>query len=367
MKAVWFSQWRKERRAPVLLLLFIALSVLAVVLFGLNTDGRLKVGVFAGEGTSAEEMSDWMTLLNEDSAFEFVVREEGLVREEVGTGRAMGAVMLLPDDYRVVAAVDDPNVRLIERHVQSVFAKELGLRAAAASSADPAAFARTVQDALTDPPLTLSVTTPDGNPLIDYDMGLHLLFGFSMFLALFTIGFKVSAINREKTAGIWSRMILSPTRKTGVYLGHLLYASAIGFGQMLVVYLVFLFGFDFPLGERFGGLLLVTALYAVSAVALAMLFTGLTRTPEQFNMVYPTVIPMMPLIAGAYMPPGTISSPALQFAAEFVPLTHALEAFMGLTMYGVGWSELALPLAKLLLITVVCMGVGVNLVERGRN
>jgi len=367
MRAVWFSQWAKERRYPLLTLLFIGLSVLAVVVFGLNADGKMKIGVFAGEGTEAAEAASWLRLLNDGGPFDFVLRDETILRREVSEGRATAAVMLLPDDYRIIAAVDDYNVSLVENHVRGVFERELALRSAAERSADPEAFERRVREWLAAPALTLEAKTPDGAEFVPYDMRLHLLFGFSVFLVLFTIGFKMSAINQEKTSGIWNRMILSPARKTGIYAGHLTYGAAVGFIQMLAVYLIFLFVFDFPIGERFGELLLVNALFVVSAVALAMLFTGLTRTPEQFNAVYPTVVPIIPLVSGVYMPPGTITNPFLQAAAQCFPLVHAHEALMGIALYGAGWSELFPPLAKMLLIAVVFMGVGINLVERGRN
>jgi ABC-2 type transport system permease protein len=198
-------------------------------------------------------------------------------------------------------------------------------------------------------------------------MGLQLMFGFSLFLVMFTIGFKINAINVEKTSGIWNRMILSPVRKTQMYLGHLVYSSVIGFIQVLIVYLIFLYVFNFNLGEHFGMLLLVSAIYTVAIVAMAMLFTGITRTPEQFNMLYPSIVPIMPLISGVYMPPGTLTNPILLFIAEFLPLTHAMEALMGITVYNAGWSDIFMPLAKLLLTAVICMGVGINLVERGKN
>jgi len=367
MLAVWYSQLTKERRYPLLTLSFIGLSVLAVVIFGLGADGRMKVGVFASEGVEAAEVSSWLAQLNENSPFDFETRDEGIIRREVAEGRATAAVMLLPGGYRIVAAVDDYNVDLIENHVRGVFERELALQAAAERAGDPAAFDRRVRELLAGPAFTLETRTPGGGEFVPYDMRLHLMFGFSMFLVLFTIGFKILAINLEKTSGIWNRMILSPTRKTGMYMGHLTYAAGVGFFQMLVVYVIFLFVFDFPIGGRFGELLLVNALYVAAAVAIAMLFSGLTRPPEQFKMIYPTVVPIMPLISGAYMPPGTITNEFLVTLAQLFPLTHAMDAFMGIALYDVGWSELFAPLAKMLLITVVCMGVGINLVERGRN
>ncbi|MBD2869072.1 ABC transporter permease [Paenibacillus arenilitoris] len=361
------AQWMKERRSPYLLLTFIGLSVLAVVLFGMSSEGKTKIDVFLAEGTSEAEAAGWIERLNKSEAFEFVLRDEEPARAEVREGRAMAAVQLLPDDYRIVAAVDEIQGLLAERHVDTVFRQELQLRAAAERSGDPERFRLDAERILQNPPLTLHAAAPDGGEIVSYDMGLQLMFGFALFLAMFTIGSKINAVNAEKTSGIWNRMILSPVRKTQMYLGHLTYGFAAGFLQLAIVYLIFLYGFGFDLGGRFGMLLIVSALYTVAAVALAMLIAGMTKTPVQFNMVYPSVVPIFPLISGAYMPPGTITNDVLLVIGEFVPLTHAMDALLGIALYDAGWGDIFLPLAKLLLFAVICMGVGINLVERGRR
>lgn len=367
MYPVLLAQWMKERRSPYLLLTFIGLSVLAVVMFGMNSNNKTKIDVFLAEGMSGEAAAEWIERLNGGESFVFTVSDEELARKEVREGRAMLAVQLLPNDYRIVNAIDEAQVGLVEQHVDRVFRQELQLRDAAKQSKDPERFRREVEQMLHGPTLTLHTAMPDGKELVSHNMRLQLMFGFALFLSMFTIGFKINAVNKEKTSGIWSRMILSPISKTQMYLGHLVYGFAIGLMQIAAVYLIFLYGFGFDFGGPLGMLLLVSALFVVAAVAFAMLLTGLTKTPVQFNMVYPSVIPIMPLISGVYMPPGTITDSTLLFIAEFVPLTHAMDALMDIALYGAGWSDIFLPLAKLLLFAVTCMGVGINLVERGRT
>lgn len=367
MFALLWSQWRHDRRSPYLTLLFIGLSIIAVMLFALNTESKLEVAVFPGPGVTDAEASLWMEKLREGEAFDFVTEAEQKARAEVSGGRAIAAVQLLPDDYRIIAAVEDYQIQLVEKYVDTVFQRELSLRAAAAREKDPEQYREAVEQAVEQPPLTLQVTSVGSGGLVSYDMGLQLVFAFTLFLVMFTIGFKINTINTEKISGIWNRMILSPASKTQIYSGHLVYASVIGLLQIAIVYLIFLFVFDFPLGERLGLLLAVGAVYTVAIVAIAMLFTGITRTPEQFHMVYPMITPIMPIISGAYMPPGTITNSILLWMAELLPITHAMKASIGITLHDYGWSELYMPLVKLLLIAVLCMGVGMNLVERGRR
>ncbi|MGO4790349.1 ABC transporter permease [Paenibacillus sp. 2KB_20] len=95
--------------------------------------------------------------------------------------------------------------------------------------------------------MRLQSESQDGGELVCHDMGLQLLFGFSLFLVMFTVGFKVNTITKDKASGVWNRLILSPVRKTEMYMGHLLYSSLIGVLQIIMV-LIFRYGFGFSYG-----------------------------------------------------------------------------------------------------------------------
>ncbi|MDF2835991.1 MAG: transporter permease [Paenibacillus sp.] len=367
MFSVMLSQWMKEKRSPYMLLLFVALSIVAVLLFGMSKSGVIEVDVFADKGVSEAEIAPLMERLNENGTFAFRLLDEETARSKVREGLSSSAIRLMKEDFRIVMAVEDYNVGLLDRHVKSVLGEELALREAEAKSGEAAASIReSVMQYMEQPPLAVELTTPEGGKVQSYDMGLQLTYAFSLFIVMFTIGFKINAINSEKTSGIWNRMVLSPLSKSQMYLGHMAYSAIIGIVQVAVVLAIFRFGFGFAIGDRYGELLAVSLLYVISVVAMAMLFTGITRTPEKFNMLYPSIIPVIPLVSGAYMPPGTITSDILLGIAQIFPMSHAMEAFLGLSMYDAGWSELFMPVAKLLLVTVVFMGIGINLVERNK-
>lgn len=67
--------------------------------------------------------------------------------------------------------------------------------------------------------------------------------------------------------------------------------------------------------------LLVASLFSFTIVALSMLLVGILQSPEQFGTLFPSIIPIMPLISGVYMPPGTITNPILLGIAEGGTLT----------------------------------------------
>jgi len=364
MRSVFLAQWMKEKRSPYLVLIFCALSIVATLLFGSNIDAKIKVDAFLGEGVMIEEAERWLERLNSSGAFVFKLRDEEKALDEVWQGRSSMAVRLLKDDYRIIAAMENMNISLVQQHMQSVYMDELRMNAVVKQVKDEELFRKELSDYLVHPPLTLQSAAASGGELKSYDMGLQLLFTFTLFLAMLTVGFKVNAMTAEKVSGIWNRVILSPVTKTQMYLGHLSYSTLIGIIQMTLVFFIFKYVFGYDLGDQSGLLAIIIVLYITTIVAMCMLLTGLLRKPEQFTGILTSFVPIMPLISGAYMPPGTIKNEVLQVIAQFIPLKHALDAFVGVAIYQHGLEDIYLPLAKLILMCVIFFGVGINLVER---
>jgi len=364
MTPILLSQWMKEKRNPALLLLFTGITIVAALLFGGSKDSEMMIEVFSESGMSAKDRAGWIALLNQNESYLFKEQDEKAAIKKVREGRADLTVKLTENDYRIIAAVDNPNVQLAEQYIRTVYERELLLRAAALAVEDEAVFRESVSGYLENPPLQLRVEGAGGGKLIHYDMGMRLLFTFSLYMAMFTVGFKVNAMMKDKASGVWNRLILSPLSKTEMYLGHLLYSTCIGILQILLVFSIFRFVFGYDMGSQYGLQLLVIVVYTLSIVSLSILFVGILKTPEQFTALFSSIIPIMPLISGAYMPPGAITNSFLLGAAEAIPLTHAMEALTGIVMYGNGIAELWIPLAKMLLISVICMGIGINMMER---
>lgn len=363
MYPVIMAQWMKDKRKPFTILLFIGISIIATMIFGGTAQQTQTTIPIFGAGPNALEIEEkWVELLNTNDQLKFVITEEGKAREDVIEGRRDMAIQLMETDYRVIVASDLPHNQFAEQHVHQTYTKEAQLVAVA--GVENADEVRTeIEKYLETPPITVETQSLAGGEIPSYNMGMQLLFGFTLFIAMFTIGFKVNGITADKVSGIWNRLILSPVSKTNMYVGHLFYSFAIGFVQVVAVFLIF----DYLMGYDLGSLsmiIVLAAVYTLSSVSLAMLITGIVKTPEQFQMVYPSLIPMIPVISGVYMMPGTISSPILNFIGDLFPLGHAVQAMMDVALYDASWSDLTFPIAIMLLIGVMCMGIGINMVER---
>lgn len=364
MLPVFKAQLKKDIRSPWTVILLTIGSILLTIIFtDTNEQTQLSVPIFSSESNTEEVEEKWGALLNENQDYEFIITDEAEARTDVEEGDSEAAIQLSKSDYQIIAASNTQAVQLIEDYVHTVFTQEAQLIAASGSE-DADTIRDRVNGYLEDAPFQMQVESIEAEEVPEYNMQLQLLFGFALFMAMFTIGLKVNAVTSDKVSGVWDRMILSPVNKTGMYAGHLFYSFFIGFMQIFIVLAIFKYVLDYDLGYHFGMILTVAAVFTFSMVSLAMLFTGFIKTPEQFNMIYPSVMPIVPIISGVYMPPELISNPVLLFIADLFPLVHGMEALMDIALFDAGWNEITMPLVLMLLIGVICMGVGVNLVER---
>ncbi|CDQ20707.1 ABC transporter permease [Halobacillus karajensis] len=367
MIPVFLAQLTKECRNPLLLIIFIAASIGATIIFTDGTQSPTTVSIFSEEENARSIEEKWEPLLNEDSDMRFVITDSEEAREDVQQGRADLAIKLLEDDYRLVTTSNLPTVAYVDQHVRKVFEKEATIQSAIEQSEDAEGLRADIETRLEAPPMEMEVDSITGDELPNYDMGTQLMFAFTLLVAMFIIGFRINNILKDKVYGLWDRMILSPVSKTGMYTAYIAYAFFIGVVQTLSVILTFKYVLNYDIGDRLDLLIIIIAFFTFSMVSVATLLTGLVKKPEQFYAIYPSVIPIIPLISGAYMMPGTISNPVLTFIADLFPVSHAMDAILNVVMYDGTLHDITHSLLFMTLIGVVAMGIGVNLVERRKN
>ncbi|WP_017186630.1 ABC transporter permease [Alkalibacillus haloalkaliphilus] len=367
MMPVFLAQLAKDRRNPALIILFIVGSVLATVLFTGGTQAPVTVEIFSEEEQAEEVEAKWEELLNQEGDMEFVVTDVDEARDNVRQGRSDLAIKLFEDDYEMVTSSNLPTIQYVDQHVRTVFEREARIQVATEEVSDPEEMRQEINSQLEDPLFAMEVESTTGEELSAHDMGIQLMYAFTLLVAMFIIGFRVNNVSKDKVDRIWDRVILSPVGKTSMYSGYIAYAFFIGFVQTVIVLMVFNYVLQYDLGERFDLLVIVVAVFTFSMVSIAILFTGIVKGPEQFYALYPSVIPLIPLISGAYMMPGTITHPVMTFIGDLFPVSHAIEAMIGITLYDATWQDITQPIIIMILIGVVSMGIGINLVERRRG
>jgi len=364
MFAVLKVQLQKLCKNPTSVLIMIGLTILFTVMLGLNSYGKVTIYTYHDAAISQEEAEIWLELLNNKSeSFLFELTEESTARNKVMDGHAEFVLKLLKDDYRIISSVDNMNTAVLDVYLRSVYDEELKLRSIADQI--PGEDVRSeLEQKLESPVLTVHSTEVKAEGDYEYDTRIQSLFGFSLFFSFYTIAYAVNELLQEKRDGIWDRVILSPISKLSMYTGHLVNSFLVGYLQIVIVFLLFRYGFGFPLGDSFATILLIIAIYTLAIVSLSMLMAGLVKTPQQMSVLIPIVAVSSAMIGGAYWPIEIVTNPFLILLSKIVPVTYGMEALKGVAYYDYGWSELAGPLSIMCLFTVVCMGIGINLVER---
>ncbi|MBU9722436.1 MULTISPECIES: ABC transporter permease [Bacillaceae] len=366
MISVFLLQWQRLRRAPILVLSFLGLTILFVsVLAGFGGPNSQFTIYTYGDPTLEEENRDkWLDRLNEEGNLTFHWVEESEAVEAVTSRSAGMALKLMNDDYQILIAVQDPSSVMIENYVYQVFSEELRLQEVA-SHVNADEFYSNLDKVMSDPTMKVTTESLSGEESsYAFDERLHFLFGMTLFFSIYTMMYSLMNVAEEKRVGTWDRLIVSPLYKWQVYTGHLLYSFLIGMIQIVVAFLFFQVVFGFDLGERYGTLLLVIGCFAFAIVSLGMLVMGLVKRSQQMQAVIPILATAMAMLGGAYWPIEVVSNEIMLALSKGMPIYYGLDALKGAAIYNMGMPELLQPISIMLLFGVVCMGIGINLMER---
>jgi ABC-type multidrug transport system permease subunit len=175
-----------------------------------------------------------------------------------------------------------------------------------------------------------------------------------MFSCLFGVGY---VIVRYRKSGYLKRLYATPLRAIEFIVAQVLSRLLL---IMLITVVIFV-GTDFFIHFRMEGsyfsLFLVALLGASSMVAMGLTIsarvTGEELAGGLLNML---TWPMMFLSGVWFSLEGTHAS--LQFAAQFFPLTHMLDAARAVMLDGAGLAQIADHLAVLAGMTVLFLGIG---------
>ena len=145
------------------------------------------------------------------------------------------------------------------------------------------------------PAFAMEISTINNDKWI-YDNTLNPLFGFALFFVIYTITYSVFQMLVEKKTGIWDRMILSPLRKWEMYIANFVYSFAVGYIQIVMVFLIFRYLFDVQFHGHFKLAMLVIIPYVLAIVSLSIFLTGLVKSVQHYNAMVPIVALSMAML-----------------------------------------------------------------------
>lgn len=364
MKAILQAQWRRLLANPFYFVIMLVLSVVLSLVIGGQSQDRIRVQALPDPSLSEAEAEHWLDLLQDSNTFRFVFGDEERVLRGFESGTVSLAVRLLPDDFRVLASETDPNLPGLVNHLSTTYAQELTIRALGGTADGILELRGEVAARLQEPALRLVAVSEEDDQGFAFDSRVHALLGMGLLFAMFTIFSSMQNMLEDRRIGVWDRVIISPTSRFSMYWGHMTFSFLQGMLQVGVVFSLFHFVFGVRIGDSPLLTILVLLVFTFTMVALGMLVAGLVSNTGQMSVAIPIVAVSSAMLGGAYWPREIVTNDFLLAASNFVPLTYALESFKGLAYYSYGLPQLLPHLTMLFLIGVVCMGIGLMLVER---
>ncbi|GGA85618.1 ABC transporter permease [Ornithinibacillus halotolerans] len=362
MIGILIAKFKNFIRNPWTFLIFTGMSLLMAFIFG----GTNAQEVYIPISTVDKQIKDSYIgeQLEKEEGINFSWMSEEQLREKIETGKAELGVVLDNNTYQIIVGIDSHNTGLVEQIISRIYYEKQEQEKILTIVGQDETVIEELNHALEQPVFEIESATFRGEGAFIYDNSLHRIFGFSLFFVIYTIAYNVLPILIEKRGGIWDRLILSPVKKSEMYIANLLFSFLTGYFQVLVIF----FFFRFVIGVNFYGRFVETILllipYVFAIVALAILVTALVKKVQQFNAVLPILAISMAMIGGAYWPIEIVESKILLLLAKINPLTYGLEILKGITVYSYSLQELLLPISILVLMGVVMMGLGIHFMER---
>lgn len=365
MNGIIWGLIREAIRNPWALVSLYALTIVFVFFIG-QTDmsSSVRIPVYS-EQLSQSEVEEAVMILNQDRTIEFYSVNQEDVQDILNRQTAEAAVHLQNNRYDLLIARESFATDIVESSVNSYYSQEQFIDDAVAAGAGSA---MEIRDQIGEDsniyPIGKTSFTVQHSDSWTYDQSLQAVFGFSLFFVIYTITFSISSIIEQKQNGVWDRLILSPASKTSIYLGNLVYSFLIGYLQIIFVFLLFatVFQFNFQ-----GGLLIsmiVVIPYIFALVSFGVLISGLITSIRQLDAIIPFIATSFAMLGGAFWPIEIVSSKVILLLSQISPITYGMEMLKGATLYDWSAEQYLLPASILFFMGAICMGVGLNLIER---
>lgn len=363
MGAIFLAQWRQLARSPWAFLAMTAMTLLLAAVMGQQATSMLQVTVLPDADLDAAHTDAWLERLGESQAFKFKLGDEKKTLDRLRSGGSGLVLRLGSDSWRVQSAGGSESAAALANFVARTYREQLTLEQAAAGR-NATELAERVADELKRPALTVQTVTATSAASFAYDGRVQAAFGMGLFFVMFTILFGVNNLLEERRLGLWDRVIVSPVSKAGMYAGHVTFSFLSGMLQLVLVFGLFRVAFGVSTGPKLVAALLVLAAFAFAITALGMVLAGLVGNAAQMNIAIPIVAVSSAMIGGAFWPIEIVTNPVMLALSRVLPLRPAMDALKGLAYHGWGLTGVLGAVGYLAAFALVCMVVGLWLVDR---
>lgn len=351
------------RKPASFIVITIIICAFAYVL-GLGSQSKLPIAVYSDlDEKQTDVIMDELENLPET---EFTIYSENEAIKSVEDGKYEVAIHFMKDGFEIITSPDFMEAPLLQNELITIYSK---ITQEDAIVSDYPVHQQTqvkslLEESNENPSFNINYLNFSNDGDFIWDSKLHSLFGFSLFMVIYTVANGVFHIVMERRNHIWDRLTISSIGKTEVYIANVFYSFLIGYLQVALVLSIFHFvvGVDFYGG--FSKSLVVVIPYILCIVALSIFIASIAGTPGKFNAMIAVIAVPFAMLGGAYWPLEIVTSKVILALSYISPVTYGLELLKGVTINQSSILELMQPLGLLLLMTVVFMGIGINVMEK---
>ena len=168
----------------------------------------------------------------------------------------------------------------------------------------------------------------------------------------------------ERRNRIWDRLTVASIKKWEVYVANLLYSFIVGYAQVGIILSIFYFVIGVDFYGSFVKTLILIIPYLLCIIAISIFIASIANTPGKYNAYTAVVAVPFAMLGGAYWPLEIVSSKIVIALSYISPIRYGMEILNGVTLYGKSFFDLLQPIGILLFMTVLFMGMGINITEK---
>ncbi|TSI03382.1 ABC transporter permease [Lysinibacillus sp. BW-2-10] len=351
-------------RNPASFIIITVIICLFAYILGLGQQAKFPIAVFTD--LEDQQTQFFMKELGKMPNKSFELFEEREAIEKVRNGDREVAIHLKEDGFDLVIAPDYMDAPLLQHEVSTIYSKVSQKQAIIqAYPVDKQnEISAVIDEAVANPSFHINYSNFSNDGAFIWDAKLHSLFGFTLFMVIYTVANGVNHIVMERRSHIWDRLIVSSIRKSEIYIANLVYSFILGYIQIAIVLAIFYFGLSVDFYGGFYQSLVIVIPYVLCIVALSIFIASIATTPGKFNAFIVVLAVPFAMLGGAYWPLEIVTSETILALSYISPITYGMDLLYGVTLNGSSLTDLIRPLGMLLFMTVVFMGIGINVMEK---
>lgn len=342
-----------QRSELRIMLVMAGISLMMIFAFG-DFSGRYQPKIMLVDSEQSQTTERFIELLSTDTSKSYVLADQAVGLNEVKNGRAIAMITLEEGFSETIKADGAPKISMISvksdadtmtlkpilsnAYNQLKHYNQSAERVANAAKEKGQDYQRVYDETYQllaqsyeeKPALTLSIGD-DGSAALKNAVMMHSLIGFLIFFVAYSCVFGAADLLVERRQNTWQRLVISPSSRLGMLLGHLIVSFTIGLIQLALVFSVghYLFHVDF------GGslpLMFVSALaFCLAMAGFGVLLSAFGKSMQQISALTSVLLTAFGMLGGCLWPLDLVTNPILIQLSRLIPHRYAVEALTKLS------------------------------------